>query len=185
MPSSRSMVAITSGTEASSTCCLPERSGLPSLYLISPPVHGAACVLMVRTSLPRCPAHLVALLADYELPRPTVSVRFEMVVLGKSYVIFDHRPMVRLPRSPLTEDTVETAVLRRGTVRADARRVEGEIIAADQYVLGLPTAVAVVRLAGQVGEAARACRHQPRVDQGAFTRRGVGGRAAVPVGVLP
>src|SRR5215475_7057160 len=183
MPSSRSMVAITRGTEVSSTCCPSERSGSPSLYLISPPVHGAARVLMVRTSPPRFPAHRVALLAHYELPRAAVSVRFEMVVLVEGNVVFDHCPMVRRPGAPLTEDTVETAILRRGAVRADARRVEGEVISADHHVLGLPTAGAVVRLAGQVGGVARVRRYQPRVDQGALARRGVGGRATVPVGV--
>src|SRR5215831_3664976 len=108
-----------------------------------------------------------------------------MVVLVERDMVRNRGSVVRRPGAPLAEYAVETAVSRRGAVRADSRRVEGELIVADQHILGLPPAVVVVRLGHHAGWVARVRRRYFRGDQGALARRGVGWRATVPLGVLP
>src|SRR5215472_8052902 len=124
----------------------------------------------------------------HEAPGAYVRVRFKVVVLIEHDVIFDHGSVVRRPRwhgPPLAEDAIKSAVISERTTRADARWIEREVVCLDQHVLGLPSAVAVIRLDGDPRGVARTPRYNPWVNQSAQAGRTVSGRTAEPVGVLP
>src|SRR5690242_2202132 len=100
-------------------------------------------------------------------------------------MLFHGSALVWLYRTPLAEETVETAVLLRRALRADLGRIEGEGVVLDEHVLGLPPAVAVVGLGlDHGGLHAFADRGQGGIDERAVAGRRVPVAAAVPVGVL-
>lgn len=109
-----------------------------------------------------------------------------MIVLVERNMILHHGAVIRLPRAQLAEDAVEAAIVQCGAVRPDVRRLKDEVIVTDLHVLGLPAAVAVVRLGSdEAGVAAIPDSRRRRIDKRTVPDRGFHFAAAVPVGILP